>query len=157
MVYSCLLGKLLHAPPLCDPFQPSLPLVESHQSLNWCKVSDVQTVQLAHYRPDGLIVSDDNLVDHVYEGMARAGVRIPRDVEVVAHCNFPVAAPSAQDAARLGYDVRAFLEQAVACLSRQRDGKRVKRVTRMPALFEWEMVRGGGVACEEHSAVSSRR
>jgi len=90
-------------------------------------------------RPDGLIISDDNLADHVYRGMARSGVRIPEDVEVVAHCNFPAPAPSAERAARLGYDLRALLAQAVAYLGRQRSGKRVKRLTRLPALFEWEI------------------
>ena len=90
-------------------------------------------------RPDGLVVSDDNLVDHVCRGLAQAGVRVPEDVEVVAHCNFPPPAPSAMRVARLGYDLRSLLAFSIEHLGKQRAGKRVKRFTKMPARFEWEI------------------
>ena len=90
-------------------------------------------------RPEGLIITDDNLVEHACRGIAQAGLQISEDVEVVAHCNFPLPVPSAMPVARLGYDLRDLLSISIEYLKKQRDGKRVKRLTRMPAKFEWEI------------------
>jgi len=57
-------------------------------------------------RPDALIIRDDNFASDVTEALARTGVDIPRDLLVVAHCNYPEPTPSAVPAVRLGYDIR---------------------------------------------------
>jgi DNA-binding LacI/PurR family transcriptional regulator len=56
-------------------------------------------------RPDGLIITDDNLVEHGLAGLVAAAVRVPDDVEVVAHCNFPWPAASVLPVKRLGFDI----------------------------------------------------
>lgn len=71
-------------------------------------------------RPDALLITDDNLVEPAMRGLLAAGVRIPDDLEVVAHANFPRPSPSPVAITRLGYDARAILRQCVADLDRQR-------------------------------------
>ena len=49
----------------------------------------------AHDRPDALVITDDNLVPAATAGVLAAGRRVPADLEVVAHANFPHVTPSA--------------------------------------------------------------
>ncbi|MBA3686350.1 MAG: GntR family transcriptional regulator, partial [Planctomycetes bacterium] len=46
-------------------------------------------------RPDCLLVNDDNLVPHATAGIIDVGLRVPEDLLVCAHANFPHATPSA--------------------------------------------------------------
>ena len=71
-------------------------------------------------RPDALVVTDDNLVGPIMHGLVAAGVRIPEDLEVVAHANFPQPSPSPAAITRLGFDVHALLAQCIADLDHQR-------------------------------------
>ncbi len=65
-------------------------------------------------RPDALLILDDNLVEHATAGLIAAGVRVPGDVEVVAHCNFPWPTRALLPVRRLGYDARELLERCLA-------------------------------------------
>ena len=94
-----------------------------------------------HERPDGLIIGDDNLVEHATAGLIAAGVRVPEDIEVVAHCNFPWPTPSVVPVRRLGFDARAVLQSAMECLGRQRQGLPVNPLNMVPAVFEDEVRR----------------
>ena len=87
-------------------------------------------------RPDGLIISDDNLVPLATAGLLEAGVAVPRDLRVVAHCNFPHPTPSAVPAARLGYDVAAILQACVGVLDRQRAGEQAAGRVDVPLVIE---------------------
>lgn len=89
-------------------------------------------------RPNGLIIADDNLVEHACAGLMQAGVSVPDDVDVVAHGNFPLDGPSLLPIKRLGYDIPAALDIALDLLQRQREGKKVPPVTVVPAVFEEE-------------------
>jgi len=92
-------------------------------------------------RPDGLILSDDNLLEHAVAGLVAAGVRVPDDVEVVAHCNYPLDAPAGLPVRRLGFDCREILRRCVEVLDCQRLGREVPRTTLIPAVFEEEFAR----------------
>jgi DNA-binding LacI/PurR family transcriptional regulator len=96
-------------------------------------------------RPDGLIVSDDNLVEHASAGLVAAGVRVGTDVDVVAHCNFPWPPPSVLPLKRLGFDVRELVRTCVELVDRMNRGEKTPRITRLPAVFEDEAVAGDGV------------
>jgi GntR family transcriptional regulator len=85
-------------------------------------------------RPDGLLINDDNLVPHATQGIIDAGLRVPDDVEVVAHANFPHATPAAVPCTRYGIDVRAMLGLVLDDLDRQRAGGGPCPVT-VPAVF----------------------
>jgi len=91
-------------------------------------------------RPDGLIIADDNLVEHCMAGLVLAGVRVPDDVAVVAHCSFPYPPPSVLPVKRLGYDIGEMLRTCIDVIDRQRRGETVPRETVLPALFEEELV-----------------
>ncbi|MHC5053172.1 MAG: substrate-binding domain-containing protein [Planctomycetota bacterium] len=104
--------------------------------------------------PDGLVITDDNLVEHACSGLIEAGVKVPGDLEVVAHCNFPARAPSVLRISRLGYGIRAALATCIDTLSDIRRGKRAPKLTRVPPLFEWEVDGGDALpdvvkACDQ--------
>lgn len=73
--------------------------------------------------PDALFVGDDNLLEYATAGIIDAGVRVPEELEVVGHCNFPWPTPSALPVRRLGYDVREFLRCCLQSLDEQRQGR----------------------------------
>jgi len=111
----------------------------SHQSLGtWTGRLAQLLVSAPSERPDGLVIVDDNLVEHACAGLLRAGLRLPQDLDVVAHCNFPAPAASALPIARLGYDIPRILECALDVMARQRKGEPVAAVLHIDPQFEWE-------------------
>ena len=86
-------------------------------------------------RPDGLFIVDDNLAEGASSGLVAAGVSVPHDVEVVAHCNFPWSAP-VLPMQRVGFDTRQIMEMAVNVIDIQRQGQRAPSVTRVGAILE---------------------
>ncbi len=94
-------------------------------------------------RPDGIIIRDDHLVETATGGLLRSGVRVPEDVAVVAHCNFPDRYPSSVPVERLGLDCTDLLRRCLESLAAQREGRMVPRNTPMPVVFESEIERIG--------------
>jgi DNA-binding LacI/PurR family transcriptional regulator len=92
-------------------------------------------------RPDALIVADDNLVEYAVAGLLAAGLRVPEDVEVVAHCNFPWPAPSPIPLKRVGFDARETLLACIEQADLQRRGEFPKEVRCIEARFEDELQR----------------
>jgi DNA-binding LacI/PurR family transcriptional regulator len=92
-------------------------------------------------RPDALLISDDNLVDPACAGLVAAGLRVPDDCTVVAHCNFPWPAPGTLPVRRLGYDARRLLGEAIAAIERRRAGGPAGEQVTIPAQFEDELAR----------------
>jgi len=90
-------------------------------------------------RPDGLIITDDNLVESATGGLVAAGMQAPHDVLVVAHTNFPWPAQSQTPVTRLGYDVRRLLADAVTSLELQREGAPPPPMIFLPPVFEDEL------------------
>jgi len=89
-------------------------------------------------RPDGLIIADDNLVEEATGGLIAAGMRVPEDVELVAHCNFPWLTPSVVPAHRLGYDAREVLLRCLAILASRRADDPPGEPTAIAPIFEHE-------------------
>lgn len=94
-------------------------------------------------RPDAIIIDDDNLVPAATAGIAAAGVRVPDDLDVVAHTNFPWPTPSAVPVARLGTDVRRLIRAVVNLIERQRAGKDVPDIVELPTCSEAEVLPPG--------------
>ena len=89
-------------------------------------------------RPDGLIVIDDNLVEPACSALAEAGVTLGRELDLVAHTNWPAAAPALPGVCRLGYDFGVIIRKAVAAIQAGRNEKyHVPRIL-IPAVFEDE-------------------
>ncbi len=89
-------------------------------------------------RPDGVVIADDNLVESVTSGLMRVGIRVPDDMEIVGHCNFPWPTPSVVPVRRLGYDSMQTLGACIESIDAQRRGETPPAV-RIPALFEDEV------------------
>ncbi len=85
-------------------------------------------------RPDALFISDDNLLEHASAGLFDADVRVPDEVQVVAHCNFPCPTPSAVPVCRVGFDAQIALQTSLDELAHQRAGGK-PRTHRIPAGF----------------------
>jgi hypothetical protein len=90
-------------------------------------------------RPNALLITDDNLVEHATMGLLAAGVRVPEDLEVVCHCNFPWPTPSVLPVRRLGFDVREVLNRCISSIDCQRRGERPLMNVMVPAVFEDEL------------------
>ncbi len=89
-------------------------------------------------RPDAVIVADDNFLEPITLGLVDAGMRIPRDVGVLAHCNFPWPTKSAVPVTRLGWDTRGIIESALDVLDQTR-GKSITTQSTVDAVFEDEI------------------
>ncbi len=90
-------------------------------------------------RPDAFFITDDNLVEHALAGLIAAGAKVPEDVEVVAHCNFPHPVSASVPVRRLGFDARRVLQACFADLDGQRAGQKVPQETKISAQFEEEI------------------
>jgi len=90
-------------------------------------------------RPDALVISDDNLVPSVTAGIMLSGIRVPQDLEIVAHANFPQPTPSAVPAARLGFDISSLLEMCLDRIDQQCRGEVPVPSTALQAVFEDEL------------------
>ncbi|MEX1015808.1 MAG: GntR family transcriptional regulator [Phycisphaeraceae bacterium] len=104
----------------------------------WYQVLDVNRPQWAReclhllmndgqkHRPDGVIIANDNLVEHASAGLIAAGVRVPEDASIVAHGNFPWPTPSVLPVTRLGFDAREVLRVCFDSIDAQRRGEAVE-------------------------------
>ncbi len=80
----------------------------------------------AEDRPDGLVISDDNLTRPVCMGMLACGVTPNADVHVVSHANFPNPEESSVSGVhRIGFDNVRMLRDALMCIRKQRAGEAV--------------------------------
>ncbi len=105
--------------------------------------------------PDGLIISDDNMVEAASTGLVAAGMRVPEDVEVVAHCNFPWPTPSVLRLKRLGFDANQVLRTAMDYIDKKLRDEEVAEFTRIPARFEEVQAVASGLGSVDSSAVFS--
>lgn len=90
-------------------------------------------------RVDGLLIGDDNYVEPALAGLKAAGIKLGREIHVLAHANFPWAGEHPPGVVRLGYDTATVLEICLDLLAAQRAGRPVPPVTTIGALFENEV------------------
>ena len=87
-------------------------------------------------RPDGLIVADDNLVEEALAGILESGVKVPDQLTVVTHCNYPVPPSQIVPTTRVGFNVIDVFERAIETLQDVRRCSPVPPLQRIPALTE---------------------
>lgn len=90
-------------------------------------------------RPDGLIITDDHLVEQATAVLRGEGFRVPDDLRIVAHCNYPNMPHSAVPVTWLGYHARQVLEACIEYINLARRGQSGSPVKTVPALFEHEL------------------
>lgn len=90
-------------------------------------------------RPDALLITDDNLVEEATLGLRLAGVRVPQELDIVAHANFPYPTRSLCQAKRLGYDARNIVSTCLDLIDRRRRGQMPPPLTEIPVVFDHEL------------------
>jgi DNA-binding transcriptional regulator YhcF (GntR family)/DNA-binding LacI/PurR family transcriptional regulator len=85
-------------------------------------------------RPNGLIITDDNLVPQATAGLLALGIRVPQDCRVVAHGNFPWATECLVPAKRFGPDTRQVLQACIDAIDLARRGGEVPQVVTVPSI-----------------------
>lgn len=90
-------------------------------------------------RPDGLVVANDNFVEHACAGLVNSRRDVGHDLDVVVHCNWPYPVPSILPVKRVGFDARQMLQWALDYIDKRRTGHDVSNVFLAPPLFEDEV------------------
>lgn len=90
-------------------------------------------------RPDLLIIGDDNLAEEALAGLFAAGVRVPEEVMVISHWNFPLPAPTLLPFERIGYDARQILRIAIDVLGALRHQTPLPPAPHILALHEKDL------------------
>ncbi len=73
-------------------------------------------------RPDGMIISDDNLVEDTVAGLVDAGIRSSEELSIVAHANFPLCPTSPLPVGYIGFDLQHVLNKCMEIISLERQG-----------------------------------
>jgi DNA-binding LacI/PurR family transcriptional regulator len=90
-------------------------------------------------RPDALIIGTDALVEDALGTLHQMEMLVGRDLDVVAHCNWPWPVRSPLPIERLGFHMHDFLDAAMRAISLQREGEAFAPLCRVPAVFENEL------------------
>lgn len=93
----------------------------------------------AKERPDCLVVATDNFVEEALAAIHATGIVIGRDIDVVAHCNWPWPVESPLPITRVGFHSHHFLNLCLEEIRQQRRGEKPSPITLVPALFEHEL------------------
>jgi DNA-binding LacI/PurR family transcriptional regulator len=75
-------------------------------------------------RPDCLLISDDHLVESASIGLVAAQLRVPGDIDVLGHGNFPLPSRSKVPITHLGYDAAEIIDVALSMLREMRQERR---------------------------------
>ena len=109
---------------------------------NWARLLFNLPAQL---RPEALIIDDDNLVPAVTAGIASAGIKVPEELIVVAHTNFPYPTPATVPVIRIGTDIRKLMQAAMDVIDKQRAGFPTQDVITFEPVVESQPHRKEGI------------
>lgn len=90
-------------------------------------------------RPDAVFVTDDNLLEPVLLGLARARLS-PSSVHVLSHCNWPYPLADSPDVEYLGFDVREIFAAARAYFCADAREALPHPLASVPPRFEHELL-----------------
>lgn len=90
-------------------------------------------------RPNALIITDDHLVEPAMDALAELGVRVPEDLLVIGHWNYPLPYSGRTPVRLLGFDAGAFLRQGLQQVQLMRDSGTVPPAALIPARFADEL------------------
>jgi DNA-binding LacI/PurR family transcriptional regulator len=90
-------------------------------------------------RPDGLIIANAHLVSQATTGLVLAGVRVPDELEVVAHCVRPWPVESSTPVTWIGFQAEDFLTHALNTIRDWRAGHREQRSACLIPKFDNEL------------------
>ena len=73
--------------------------------------------------PDGLVILDDNLVEHAMAGIVDSRVHVPQALKIVAHCNWPLPPAQVVPCELLGFEAQEVLGLAIQIIENIRHQK----------------------------------
>ncbi len=89
---------------------------QSRSSLHASRSNEIVHLMLSceeKNRPQALWITNDTLVESATKGIIDAGLKVPDDLIVVSHCNFPENPRSSVDTSWYGLNVRVFIDTAL--------------------------------------------
>ena len=86
-------------------------------------------------RPDALFVTDDHLVTSATAGLLAAGVAVPGEVVVIAHCNVGFQPPTRVPVQFLGFDGKKLVATCLERLKQLQRGEAFPPLTLLPPRF----------------------
>ncbi len=85
-------------------------------------------------RPQSLFIMDDNLVAAVVKGVADVGLKVPDDLCIICHNNFPMELPKDVPLVILGFHAGHLLTSAIEHIDRCRAKQDTPRTMTFPAM-----------------------
>lgn len=85
-------------------------------------------------RPDGLFISDDNLVPAVCRGLIESGIKVGQELQVAAHRNYPSQSQQMLPLHEVIYDIRQLLAICLKRLEAKRKGDASTRPVMIKAI-----------------------
>jgi DNA-binding LacI/PurR family transcriptional regulator len=89
-------------------------------------------------RPDALILADDYFVEPTVAGLLAANISMPPELDVVAHCNYPLPMSSVVPIKFLGLDAGQMLQTLIQVIDAKASGQKVPDMTLVPPVFDHE-------------------
>ena len=90
------------------------------------------------HRPDALMILDDNITEYAIAGLVAANIRVPDDLDVVVHCNFPYPTPTVLPVTRIGFDDTDVFRRCVSVIDLLLSGQQPPAVTEIAPIREQE-------------------
>jgi DNA-binding LacI/PurR family transcriptional regulator len=113
--------------------------VEPHRP-RWVRhaVDAILSTQAAE-RPDSLLITDDHLVEPVAAALREFGVRVPQQMHVIGHWNFPLPYRGDVPIDLLGFDARELVMSWVRAIDALHRHETIPPWASVPARFAWEV------------------
>jgi DNA-binding transcriptional regulator YhcF (GntR family) len=103
--------------------------------------------------PDGMILTDDHLVEYVDQSFAELGIRVPEELEVITHWNYPLDDLPRAPMTRLGHDAEHLLSRWIETIDVQHTAGAVIPARELLApLFEEEYLSARNSTAETRQA-----
>jgi len=110
-----------------DPFAP-----------DWLLHRFEQLFSEAEEKPDGMVILDDHLVEPASAALQALGTRMPDDLAVVGHWNFPLRCEAESDLQLIGFDARDLLHRIDGFFQ-----GRIEQIELVPARTAQEVMEAG--------------
>ncbi len=105
-------------------------------ALPWCSsIFDLMMSGNREMRPDALVVLNENITPYISSAVSRSSLRIPKDLDIVSHCNFPFASTNDR-IHRIGFDINLILNRCIDEIDSARNGNSKGGYEEIPAVDE---------------------
>jgi len=104
---------------LCTDLHPGDPVA------GWSGLREIWSA--ARQKPDALLVADSKLLPGAIEAVRNLGIKFPKDLCVLSHCNVPESTAMPPEIARLEYRISDWAEPLLEGVRRVMQGGKVER------------------------------